>query len=161
MKGRKPKSVALKILQGNPGHRPLPAAGPFVEGIPEKPEHLDEDASQEWDRLVNALAGILCPASRGMLFVACDSYADMMAADRVLRTHGRTYQTVGESGSVMVRSRPEVNMKERARRSYQLALAELGASPVRHGQVKKLPTSESAKPTGLKKRLGASRFFTP
>jgi hypothetical protein len=38
MRGRKPKSLELKILQGNPGKRPLSSAGPFIEGIPEKPE---------------------------------------------------------------------------------------------------------------------------
>ena len=161
MKGRRPNSIAMTLLHGNPGHRPVPSAGPFVAGIPDKPAGLDVEASEEWDRLVTALDGVLCPASRGMLLVACDSYADMMAADRVLRTHGRTYETVGESGSTMVRTRPEVAMKQQARRSYQLALVELGAAPVRHAQVKRLPPSESATPTGLTLRLGTARFFTP
>ena len=61
----------------------------------------------------------------------------------------------------MVRQRPEVRMREAARRSYQLALSELGAAPVRHGHVRKLPSAESER-TGMKRLLdgGAARFFT-
>ena len=155
MRGRKPKSLELKILQGNPGRRPLPSpGGPFVEGIPEKPPHLDEDASEEWDRLTTALVGILSPASRGTLLCACDAYSQLTASNRVLKEHGSTYTTISESGSTLIRQRPEVRMREAARRSYQLALSELGAAPVRHGHVRKLPTAESVKPSG------AARFFT-
>ena len=155
MRGRKPKSLELKILQGNPGRRPLPSpGGPFVEGIPEKPPHLDEDASEEWDRLTTALVGILSPASRGTLLCACDAYSQLTASNRVLKEHGSTYTTISESGSTLIRQRPEVRMRENARRAYQLALSELGASPVGHTRVRTLPASRPAKPTGI------SKFFT-
>lgn len=152
MRGRKPKSLELKLLQGNPGKRPLSSAGPFIEGIPEKPEDLDKDASQEWDRLTSALAGILSPASRGTLLCACDAYSQLMAAKRVLQKEGNTYTTKGEGG-LMIRQHPQVRMREAARRSYQLALSELGAAPVRHGHVRKLPTAESLKPSGVTRLL--------
>lgn len=153
MRGRKPKSLELKLLQGNPGKRPLSSAGPFIEGIPEKPKDLDKDASEEWDRLCDSLAGILSPASRGTLLVACDSYSQFMAAKRVLTKEGPTYTTTSEGG-VMIRQHPQVRMREAARRSYQLALSELGAAPVRHGHVRKLPSAQPAKPSG------AAQFFT-
>ena len=153
MRGRKPKSLEFKLLQGNPGKRPLSSAGPFIEGVPDKPDDLDEDASQEWDRLTSALAGILSPASRGTLLCACDAYSQLMAAKRVLNKEGTTYTTSGEGG-IMIRQHPQVRMREAARRSYQLALSELGAAPVRHGHVRKLPSAESVKP------VGSSRFFT-
>ncbi|MEO7859751.1 MAG: P27 family phage terminase small subunit [Nitrospirales bacterium] len=152
MRGRKPKSLELRLLEGNPGRRPLSSAGPFIEGIPEKPEDLDEDASQEWDRLTIALAGILSPASRGTLLCACDAYSQFVAAKRVLDKEGPTYTTQGEGG-LMIRQHPQVRMREAARRSYQLALSELGAAPVRHGHVRKLPTAESLKPSGLARFL--------
>ena len=153
MRGRKPKSLELKLLQGNPGKRPLSSAGPFIEGVPEKPEDLDEDASQEWDRLTSSLAGILSPASRGTLLCACDAYSQLMAAKRVLNKEGTTYTTSGEGG-LMIRQHPQVRMREAARRSYQLALSELGASPVGHTRVRPLPASRPAKPEGI------ARFLT-
>ncbi|THJ23582.1 MAG: P27 family phage terminase small subunit [Nitrospira sp. CG24E] len=153
MKGRKPKDLELKILQGNPGRRPLEGnAAAFVVSTPEKPSDLDTFASKEWDRLVESLAPVLCSASVGTLLVACDAYADMMHANAVLREQGATYTTVGESGSVLVRQRPEVRMKENARRSYQLALSELGASPVGQTRVRPLPAPSEC--TGVKRLLG-------
>ena len=97
---------------------------------------------------------MLCRASVGTLLVACDAYADMMQANVVLRAQGTTYTTVTESGSVLIRQRPEVRMKETARRSYQLALSELGASPVGHTRVRPLPASRPKEPDGI------AQFFT-
>jgi P27 family predicted phage terminase small subunit len=155
MKGRKPKDLALKLLQGNPGRRSLEGnAAAFVVSMPEKPSDLDAFASKEWDRLVESLAPVLCSASVGTLLVACDAYSDMMHANAVLCEQGRTYTTVSESGSVLVRQRPEVRMKENARRSYQLALSELGASPVGLTRVRPLPVNRPAKPEGM------ARFLT-
>ena len=154
MRGRKPKDLSLKLLQGNPGRRPLDRAAAFTASTPEKPEGLNALASAEWDRLVESLAPVLCRASVGTLLVACDAYADMMQANAVLREQGTTYTTVSESGSVLVRQRPEVRMKENARRSYQLALSELGASPVGQTRVRPLPAPRPAKPEGM------ARFLT-
>lgn len=154
MKGRKPKDLALKLLQGNPGRRSLEGnAAAFVVSAPEKPAGLDAFASTEWDRLVESLAPVLCSASVGTLLVACDAYADMMQANEVLRKQGRTYTTKTESGSVLVRQRPEVRMKENARRCYQQALSELGASPVGSTRVRKLPPDRSAEPEGIARFL--------
>lgn len=59
MRGRKPKPTALKILQGNPGHRPIgdvmSTDMPATPGIPTPPEHLDEIARKQWFRLCDEL----------------------------------------------------------------------------------------------------------
>lgn len=142
MRGRKPKPLALRILQGNPGGRPLGApAGPFAQGIPEKPSHLDKDASVEWDRLVTTLAEVLSPASRGLLICAADAYSVLVGATRVLKRKGSTYTTRGPSGT-LIRQRPEVRMRENARRAYQQALSELGASPVAQIRLQRLPSGQ-------------------
>ena len=161
MKGRKPKDLTLKMLQGNPGHRPLSGStATFTLGVPTKPNDLDDDAAEEWDRLTSSLAGVLSPADFGMLLCACDAYSQMMAATRVLRAKGATYESQGEFGT-MIRTRPECRLRDSARASYHRALSELGASPTRHGHVKRLPTAESVKPSGMKALLdGTGRFFT-
>ena len=154
MKGRKPKDLALRIIQGNPGRRRLEGTTAFTVGPVEKPLNLDDDASQEWDRLTTALLDILSAADRGMLLVAVDAYSAFMGAARVLKHEGATYQTQSENGSVLIRLRPEVRMRDTARRAYAQALAELGASPVGHSRVHRLPPKPPATPEGI------SKFFT-
>jgi phage terminase small subunit len=76
--GRPPKPTALKILQGNPGKRPLNRAEPTLEiADPERPEHLDEVACQEWDRLVPVLKRmrVLTEADRIALGNLCQTYS--------------------------------------------------------------------------------------
>ena len=50
MRGRKPKPTALKILQGNAGHRRLDARGEpqVVVGLGEAPDYLDAEAKRFW-----------------------------------------------------------------------------------------------------------------
>jgi hypothetical protein len=54
----------------------------------------------------------------------------------------------------MVRPRPEVIMRNNARRAYHQALAELGASPVSHSRVKKLPHEGQGELPGIRRLLG-------
>src|SRR5687768_8026325 len=107
MKGRKPKDIALKVLAGNPGKRPVPDEGwqPFIADDIEKPAALDSYASAEWDRLIDSLGRVLCSASRGMLFCAVNAYSQLMTADEIIQRLGLTYETHGDAGTV-VRMRP-------------------------------------------------------
>jgi phage terminase small subunit len=58
--GRRPKSAALKLVTGNPGHRPISEDEPqAVSGRPEKPPKLGKIASEEWERLADLLDGEL------------------------------------------------------------------------------------------------------
>ena len=57
MRGRKPKPTVLKLLDGNPGKRPLNDREPTApQGIPEPPNWLDDEARAEWFRTVKVLA---------------------------------------------------------------------------------------------------------
>ena len=48
IRGRKPKPTALKVLEGNPGHRPLNKKEPMPKGkLPRCPEWLEDDAKKE------------------------------------------------------------------------------------------------------------------
>lgn len=60
MAGRRPKSRDLKLVTGNPGHRPIPEDEPqAVPGWPDKPAKLGKVAAAEWDRLAELLEGEL------------------------------------------------------------------------------------------------------
>lgn len=53
MKGRRPKPTALRLLQGNPGHRPIgdvmtAEPKPPVSGMIEPPKHMEGAAREFW-----------------------------------------------------------------------------------------------------------------
>lgn len=156
MKGRKPKSNRLKILNGNPGGRSVnpESDAPFVAERFSKPRGLDRYASKEWDRLVKTLAPILSPASSGMVLIAAESYSEWMTAKATILEKGHSYITTNKAGLQMERPRPEVSIAQVARRSYQQALCELGASPVAHTRVKKLPEQDQPELPGMSALLG-------
>ena len=158
MKGRKPKDLALRILNGNAGKRALPnmEGSPFTVGLPEKPITLDPVASQVWDELTEALAPVLSPASAGMLLCAANAASEMAAADAVIQRHGLTYTVMTREGAETIRVRPEVKIRHAARLSYLRSLGELGAGPVASTRVRKLPEKKTAK----EKASGSARFFT-
>ncbi len=159
MKGRKPKALAMKILSGNPGKRPLgtppltDSGDPFVASEVDKPTGLDAWAIAEWDRLVERLAPILSPASGGMLLVAVNAFSQLMSADKIVQEKGLTYETCGKAGPV-IRMRPEVRIRDAERTAYHRALTELGASPVAHTRVKKLPDGKQTELPGVARLLG-------
>src|SRR5215831_7854649 len=56
MKGRIPKPTPIRIMEGNPGKRPLNVAEPrFPPGIAEAPEHLTPAERAEWERVTALL----------------------------------------------------------------------------------------------------------
>lgn len=56
MRGRKPIPTSLKIVRGNPGHRPLPPDEPKPpSGIPQCPKHLDKEARKIWRKTTKIL----------------------------------------------------------------------------------------------------------
>jgi phage terminase small subunit len=58
MKGRKPQPTYLKILKGNPGHRPLPQgepAPPIADVCPGPPEELRGAALAIWEKVAPGL----------------------------------------------------------------------------------------------------------
>jgi P27 family predicted phage terminase small subunit len=147
----------MKLLSGNPGKRPTGSSesdSAFVQGELKKPRGLDKYASREWDRLVSTLAPILSPASWGMLFIAVDAYSQMMQAKDALKTVAMTYATESKKGPAMIRERPEQKVMERGRRDYHRALGDLGATPVGHTRVKKLPEETQPELPGISRLLG-------
>ncbi len=73
--GRPAKPTVLKIIAGNPGKRPLPAAEPQFPACPTtRPDWLAGEAVALWDKLAPALDfnGLLTTASRESLATYCD-----------------------------------------------------------------------------------------
>lgn len=83
MAGRRPKARALKILEGNPGKRPLREDEPeAVVGRPFQPPGLPVTAAEEWERLAGLLETEhrLTLSDGPMLTGAAVAYAGALAA---------------------------------------------------------------------------------
>lgn len=158
MSGRRPKPINLKIIQGNPGRRPLgrTTGAAFEAGAPQKPDWLDPDSSAEWDRLIAQLAdesGLLSPGMGGIVLVACQYFSQLRKANAFIERHGETYETQTESGSTMVREYPQVRQRAEALQGYRKTLSDLCATPAQAPRAHRLPSEQTELP-------GISRFLT-
>lgn len=90
MAGRKPKPTSLKRLEGNRGKRPLNISEPKFSGTPLRPEHLDETARKEWDRISVELtsAGLLTSVDRAALSAYCAAWSRWVNAEENIQKFG-------------------------------------------------------------------------
>jgi P27 family predicted phage terminase small subunit len=91
MRGRKPKPTLTRRLEGNPGKRPLNEAEPVPpSGLPDCPDHLDDEARAEWFRTAAVLQemGLLTRADRAALAAYCTVYSRWVQAEAHVRKFG-------------------------------------------------------------------------
>ena len=155
MPGRKPKSTALKLINGNPGRRPLNMQEPQLQsGIPDKPDWFDTYASEEWDRITSNLNGqrIFTKNDLGILVSICIAYEQLRETLAIIKELGRSYVVEDMGGNTHYKARPECVRFETAQKEYRTLLAEIGFTPSSRSKVKTLP--EPPKPKGT------AKFFT-
>jgi phage terminase small subunit len=94
--GRPPKPTAEKILNGNPGRRPLPEGEPRFAGSPEMPSWLDEDAGELWRSVVAELthAGIGRKIDSTILAGMCRWYSLWRSFDQKLQGGDVEWKTI-------------------------------------------------------------------
>ncbi|MBU5455267.1 phage terminase small subunit P27 family [Caproiciproducens sp. MSJ-32] len=95
-RGRKPKPTALKILEGNPGKRPLNEDEPKPEKkAPKCPSWLDAEAKKEWRRMSKQLEamGILTAIDMAAFAGYCQAYARWKEAEEFITKHGTIIKT--------------------------------------------------------------------
>ena len=88
MRGRKPKPKALKLIQGNPGKRPINGREPKPPSSrPTCPAHLSPTAKAEWKRLGADLnkIGLLTQIDRAVLAAYCHAYGRWVEAEKKLQ----------------------------------------------------------------------------
>src|SRR3990167_6611297 len=91
MRGRKPKPTRLKLVEGNPGRRPLPENEPEpVTELPPAPAHLDDAARAEWDRIGAQLLeqGLVSHLDMAALAAYCVDYSRWAFAEEEIRRTG-------------------------------------------------------------------------
>lgn len=181
MKGRKPTPTHLRIIQGNPGRRPLNEHEPQpARERPSAPSHISDAAREVWGQAVMILdeMGVLTRADVFSIEVLCEALADHRAAGETIRacaaTHreqaerhksdseapapdftadGRYYRTINASGGVMWRSHPALALRSDADRRIRSWCAEFGLSPAARTRIETHEADSGA-------RSKASQYFT-
>ena len=90
-RGRKPKPTALKLLEGNPGKRPINENEPIPpKGTVKCPTWLEPEAKKEWKRLAPSLEamGVLTQADLTAFAGYCQAYARWKEAEEFISQHG-------------------------------------------------------------------------
>ena len=87
MRGRKPKPSGLKLIDGNPGKRPIGREPQPPASQPSCPAHLSPSGKAEWKRLAQSLnrIGLLSQIDRGALAAYCQAYGRWVEAERKLK----------------------------------------------------------------------------
>ena len=147
--GRPPKPTQLKVLEGNPGKRRLPATEPQPStGVSSRPSWLLPEAKREWMRIVPELErlGLLTRVDRAALAAYCQCWARYVEAEADISENGLTFITdKGYEGP-----RPAVGMAVKMLEKMSLYAGKFGLSPADRV---KLATPES-KEDDLDARLG-------
>jgi len=134
MAGRKPKPTRLKIIQGNPGKRPLNKNEPQPERrLMRAPSHLSEEAKKEWRYMAAKLfkMGLLTELDRPALAAYCQAYGRWVNAEKVLNEKGPLYKT--DTGTI--RQSPMLWVANKALEQMYKFLTEFGMSPSSRSRV--------------------------
>lgn len=126
--GPPPKPTRLKLLQGNPGRRPLPKNEPHPQtGIPTRPHWLLPEAKREWTRIVPELnrLGLLAKIDRALISMWCQCWALCVDAVKDIRKNGTTF--VMESG--YEGQRPSVSIMNKMIEKMIALSARFGLTP--------------------------------
>jgi len=143
--GRKPVPTTLRLLRGNPGHRPLdedePRAAPK---LPPPPVELSAAAKKIWRRDGRKLLALgVMTALDGAAFAAyCQSYARWLEVTALLAKSSVLIKTA-EGGYQL---NPLLRVARETQDQYTRALVEFGMSPSSRTRVKGLPAPEQRDP---------------
>ena len=132
MKGRKPKPTQLKVLEGNPGQRPLNESEPKPKPVvPEPPEWLDEVALEEWNRLAPLLESINLLTETDYIAFGnlMQEYSDMIKYRVFIRDNGPTYEHVNVKGEKNITTRPEAILLQKCVQNIKALCVEFGLTP--------------------------------
>ena len=144
MAGRPPKPTQLKIIEGNPGKRPLNTNEPqYAADAVRCPMWLDPDAKREWRRVVKLLkANHLATEADVMALAAyCQAYARWKLAEQELS------KRIEEDGGLYFctpqgyrQQHPEVSIAQKNQQLMLQAAAKFGLDPSSRSKLS-LPTN--------------------
>jgi len=150
------KPTALKLIQGNPGKRPINKREPKPANvIPDPPEVLTTDAAIEWMRITPELyaLGLLTGLDRAALAAYCQAYGRWVQAERSIAemakrdhlTRGLMIKTT--NGNAI--QNPLVGTAHKAAADMVRYACEFGMSPAARSRIAAGPLDDGSKFDGL------------
>jgi len=136
MRGRKPKPTSIRLLEGNPGRRPLNDREPNApDGIPDCPDYLDDVAKAEWFRTASVLSemGLLSRADRTALAAYCVAYARWVEAEAQVKRYGTIVKSP-EKGFPM--KSPYLTVADQAMETMRKLMVEFGLTPSSRSRIR-------------------------
>lgn len=144
MPGPPPKPTQLRVLQGNPGKRPLPKGEPRPRVVPMPcPRWLLPEAKREWRRVAPELKrlGLATVVDRTALAAYCQAYARWRQAEEVLTREGLVFETA----SGYLAPRPEVAIAQKSMQLMKGFATEFGFTPSSRTRIS-VPEQKQADP---------------
>lgn len=141
-RGRKPKPTALKILEGNPGKRPLNQKEPKPKRkAPRCPSWLEEEAKREWRRMSKTLEiiGVLTQVDKAAFAGYCQAYARWKEAEEFLSKHGTIFKTP----SGYIQQVPQVSIAQTYLKVMKDFCSEFGLTPAARTRIQ-VDTTETS-----------------
>jgi P27 family predicted phage terminase small subunit len=132
--GRKPKPTSLKLITGNPGHRPLNRNEPNPKRvIPPCPDFLQDEARATWHKVSKKLfkIGLLTEIDDMALALLCQSWTEYLEASAKLRETGLLVKS--PNGQLMLN--PYLVIANQAIKKVRAMLVEFGMSPSSRGRI--------------------------
>lgn len=150
MNGPKPKPSKIKVIEGNPGRRPLPEDEPIPyvsNDIPEAPLHLSDRAKEEWLSISEKLhrLGLLTEIDYSALALYCQAYGRWADAEEKIQVEGFIIYT--DKGNQI--QSPMVSIAHRSMELCHKFLTEFGMTPSSRTRVKVVKKEKKSKFTGL------------
>jgi P27 family predicted phage terminase small subunit len=134
-RGRKPKPTALKVLEGNPGKRPLNEKEPQPKRqAPRCPSWLEPEAKKEWKRMAKTLEtiGVLTQVDKAAFAGYCQAYARWKEAEEFLTKHGTIFKTP----SGYIQQVPQVAIARNYLQIMKDFCSEFGLTPAARTRIK-------------------------
>lgn len=136
MRGRKPTPTTLKLLKGNPGHRPINDAEPKPAKAakpPAPPRGMNHRAKTHWRKLAKQLhaTGLLTVIDEDALARYCNLHVLLRDAQRTIEKQGFT--TISDRGNEV--QHPAVMVADKCISQLNRLAAEFGMTPSSRSRV--------------------------
>jgi P27 family predicted phage terminase small subunit len=147
--GPNKKPTALKVLEGNPGKRPLPQNEPKPKPIaPECPEWLIGEGKKMWNRLSSEMEriGLLTVIDGEAFAAACQAWKIFVECQQYINNNGLTYEYENKGGAVNEIERPQVKIGQKSLDQFRAFCSEFGLSPAARTRIEVKPADNEIDP---------------
>jgi|GEM_PF-2791768 len=143
MAGRIRKPASTRELEGNPGHRPIPAELNFDAAgeIGKPPSWLDKEAKREYRRITAALADLdmLRATDVGVMASYAVAFSRWIAAEKKIAVEGTVLKVEGSQGQIKFVKHPALMVSSEAQKQMLRAGSLLGLNPVDRSKISATP----------------------